>query len=159
MINLSASPFDHTHDEGRKAVVKSNVLKYKLPMFYCNAVGSQTEIVLDGASPVLIKTGNLCEVASERLKRGIGNGTLNNDGSIGAAIVKPASPLFPTAQNTHQFRRTPTLAVFIASGAWNYDYFSKWVLKACLVLPDRRQGSYPVLGLRCAWQRKCKWQF
>ena len=56
MINLSASPFDYTHDEGRKAVVKSNVLKYKLPMFYCNAVGSQTEIVFDGASLVLIKT-------------------------------------------------------------------------------------------------------
>src|ERR1700744_4624530 len=32
MINLSASPFDYTHNEDRKAVIKSNVLKYKLPM-------------------------------------------------------------------------------------------------------------------------------
>ena len=42
MINISASPFDYTHDEGRKATVKANVIKYKLPMFYCNGVGSQT---------------------------------------------------------------------------------------------------------------------
>ncbi len=48
MINISASPFDYTHDEDRKAIIKSNVLKYKLPLIYCNAVGSQTEIVFDG---------------------------------------------------------------------------------------------------------------
>jgi NAD+ synthase (glutamine-hydrolysing) len=60
MINISASPFDYTHDEDRKTIVKANVLKYKLPMFYCNGVGSQTEIVFDGASLVFDKHGNLC---------------------------------------------------------------------------------------------------
>ena len=48
MINISASPFDYTHDEDRKVIVKANVLKYKLPMFYCNEVGSKKKIVLDG---------------------------------------------------------------------------------------------------------------
>ncbi|TAF49301.1 MAG: NAD+ synthase, partial [Sphingobacteriia bacterium] len=38
MLNLSASPFDYTHDEDRKAVIKANVQKYQLPLFYCNAV-------------------------------------------------------------------------------------------------------------------------
>lgn len=60
MINLSASPFDYTHDEDRKAAVKANVLKYKIPMFYCNGVGSQTEIVFDGTSLVFDKHANLC---------------------------------------------------------------------------------------------------
>ena len=60
MINISASPFDYTHDEDRKATIKANVLKYKLPMFYCNTVGSQTEIVFDGASLVFDKDANLC---------------------------------------------------------------------------------------------------
>ncbi|MFX7768305.1 hypothetical protein ABTK15_20080, partial [Acinetobacter baumannii] len=60
MLNLSASPFDYTHDEDRKAVIKANVLKYKIPMFYCNAVGSQTEIVFDGASLIFDKDANLC---------------------------------------------------------------------------------------------------
>jgi len=50
LLNLSASPFDYTHDEDRKATIKANVLKYKIPLFYCNAVGSQTEIVFDGGS-------------------------------------------------------------------------------------------------------------
>ena len=59
MLNLSASPFDYTHNEDRKAVIKSNVLKYKLPMFYCNTVGSQTEIVFDGTSLAFDKQGNL----------------------------------------------------------------------------------------------------
>jgi len=59
MINISASPFDYDHDEDRKEVVRLNCLKYNLPMFYCNAVGSQTEIVFDGGSLVYDRAGNL----------------------------------------------------------------------------------------------------
>jgi len=59
MINLSASPFDYTHAEDRLAVVKRNVLRYKIPMLYCNTVGSQTEIVFDGGSLVYNASGNL----------------------------------------------------------------------------------------------------
>ncbi len=58
MINISASPFDYDHEEDRRAVVRQNVLKYKLPMYYCNAVGSQTEIVFDGGSVVYDAYGN-----------------------------------------------------------------------------------------------------
>ena len=59
MLNLSASPFDYTHVEDRKAIVKLNTSKYKLPMLYCNCVGSQTEIVFDGGSLVMDKDSNL----------------------------------------------------------------------------------------------------
>lgn len=59
MLNLSASPFDYTHVEDRKAIVKLNTQKYKLPMVYCNCVGSQTEIVFDGGSLVFDKDSNL----------------------------------------------------------------------------------------------------
>jgi len=52
MINISASPFDYDHEEDRRAVVRQNVLKYKIPMYYCNAVGAQTEIIFDGGSVV-----------------------------------------------------------------------------------------------------------
>jgi NAD+ synthase (glutamine-hydrolysing) len=58
MINISASPFDYDHEEDRRAVVRQNVLKYKIPMYYCNAVGSQTEIVFDGGSVVYDAYGN-----------------------------------------------------------------------------------------------------
>lgn len=58
MINISASPFDYDHDDDRKEIIRANVLKYKLPMVYCNAVGSQTEVVFDGGSLVFDREGN-----------------------------------------------------------------------------------------------------
>lgn len=59
MINISASPFDYDHDDDRKEIIRANVLKYKLPMFYCNAVGAQTEIVFDGGSLVMNAAGQI----------------------------------------------------------------------------------------------------
>ncbi|KIC96132.1 NAD+ synthase [Flavihumibacter solisilvae] len=59
MINISASPFDYDHDEDRKEIVKANVLKYGLPMLYCNCVGSQTEVVFDGGSVYYNAKGEL----------------------------------------------------------------------------------------------------
>jgi NAD+ synthase (glutamine-hydrolysing) len=59
MINISASPFDYDHEAARRAAIRENVLKYRLPMYYCNAVGSQTEIVFDGGSLVYDAAGNL----------------------------------------------------------------------------------------------------
>jgi NAD+ synthase (glutamine-hydrolysing) len=90
MINLSASPFDYTHDEDRKATIKSNVTKYKLPLFYCNAVGSQTEIVFDGASLIFDAAANLCGELP-RFEEAIQSFILNDDGTIDAPVIEPAS--------------------------------------------------------------------
>ncbi len=81
MINLSASPFDYTHNDDRKAVIRNNVLKYRLPMFYCNGVGSQTEIVFDGASLIFDKHGNVCK-AFAAFKEEFAGVILNDDGTI-----------------------------------------------------------------------------
>ena len=64
MINLSASPFDYTHIDARKSMIRANVLKYGIPLIYCNTVGSQTEIVFDGGSLVFDKTGELLREAA-----------------------------------------------------------------------------------------------
>src|SRR5258706_2112049 len=58
MINLSASPYNYAQDIVRNSIVKAHVLKYKMPMLYCNAVGSQTEIIFDGGSLVYDINGN-----------------------------------------------------------------------------------------------------
>jgi NAD+ synthase (glutamine-hydrolysing) len=60
MINLSASPYNYAQDIVRNSIVKAHVLKYKMPMLYCNTVGSQTEIVFDGGS--LVYNINGCKV-------------------------------------------------------------------------------------------------
>lgn len=58
MLNLSASPYNYAQDIVRNSIVKAHTLKYNLPMVYCNAVGSQTEIVFDGGSLVYDNAGN-----------------------------------------------------------------------------------------------------
>jgi len=58
MINLSASPYNYAQDIVRNSIVKAHVLKYKMPMLYCNTVGSQTEIIFDGGSLVYDINGN-----------------------------------------------------------------------------------------------------
>ncbi len=90
MINLSASPFDYTHDADRQATVKANVLKYGLPMFYCNAVGSQTEIVFDGTSLVFDKNANLCGRLASFEEDGQAF-VLNDDGTIDGPILENAN--------------------------------------------------------------------
>jgi NAD+ synthase (glutamine-hydrolysing) len=59
ILNMSASPFDYTHVEDRKAIIRRNVEKYRIPLLYCNCVGSQTEIVFDGGSLVFDAKANL----------------------------------------------------------------------------------------------------
>ena len=58
MINLSASPYNYAQDIVRNSIVKAHTLKYKMPMLYCNVIGSQTEIIFDGGSLVYDVNGN-----------------------------------------------------------------------------------------------------
>lgn len=125
MINLSASPFDYTHDEDRKAIIKANVLKYKIPIVYCNSVGSQTEIVFDGGSYVFDKQANL--VASLPIfKEAFISVNLNSDGSFNEPIVETANKLPnkecnpATLQENHNIQQ-----VYQALVLGIRDYFNK----------------------------------
>ncbi|MEZ5006586.1 MAG: NAD+ synthase [Chitinophagales bacterium] len=53
IINLSASPFSYKQAKTRINIVKANAERYKIPVFYCNHVGGQTEILFDGGSLVV----------------------------------------------------------------------------------------------------------
>ena len=92
MLNISASPFDYTHVEDRKAIVKLNTGKYKLPMLYCNCVGSQTEIVFDGGSLVADKNSNLIRQLP-LFKEAIEVFDLNDDGTFNDPVTVPAAKL------------------------------------------------------------------
>ena len=92
MLNISASPFDYTHVEDRKAIVKLNVQKYKLPMLYCNCVGSQTEIIFDGGSLVFDKDANLLKHLP-LFEEAIDFVEWNDDGSFNTAIKQKATTI------------------------------------------------------------------
>ncbi|MBP8725890.1 MAG: NAD+ synthase [Saprospiraceae bacterium] len=90
MLNLSASPFDHRHAADRLTVIRANVMRYGIPMFYVNCVGGQTDVLFDGGSVVFGADGrcheelaffeeafavyDLCEVSGEQ-----GRGALPRD--------------------------------------------------------------------------------
>lgn len=59
IINLSASPFSYRQSTDRVHTVKANVARYKVPMFYVNHVGAQTELIFDGGSLVVSPDGQV----------------------------------------------------------------------------------------------------
>lgn len=59
MINVSASPFSHDHDLERIHVIRANVERYNVPIFYVNHVGGQTELLFDGGSVVMSPNGKV----------------------------------------------------------------------------------------------------
>jgi len=59
ILNLSASPFSYKQAKERIHVVKANIKRYKIPMFYVNYAGAQTEIIFDGGSLVVSPNGKV----------------------------------------------------------------------------------------------------
>ncbi|MFN8247738.1 MAG: NAD+ synthase [Ferruginibacter sp.] len=149
MINLSASPFDYTHEEDRKAVVKANVQKYKIPMFYCNAVGSQTEIVFDGTSLVFDKYANLCgKLASFR--EDMQAFVLNDDGMINAAVIEPAERITDTELNPSNLEESLNIEhVYEALLMGIRDYFSKMGFSKATLGSSGGIDSAVTLALAC----------
>lgn len=149
MLNISASPFDYTHDEDRKAVIKSNVVKYKLPMFYCNAVGSQTEIVFDGASLVFDKDANLCK-ALPMFEEVLETVTVNDDGSIAADILEPAGRVPDKELNPATLEPELNIRqVYDALIMGIRDYFSKMGFTKAILGSSGGIDSAVTLALAC----------
>lgn len=59
ILNLSASPFHYEQATQRKHILKANVARYGLPLFYVNHAGAQTEIIFDGGSLVMSPDGRI----------------------------------------------------------------------------------------------------
>lgn len=58
MLNLSASPFSAGHHAAREHTLVSNIERYRIPIFYCNSIGAQTELIFDGGSMIYDGNGN-----------------------------------------------------------------------------------------------------
>ena len=149
LLNLSASPFDYTHDEDRKATIKANVLKYKIPLFYCNAVGSQTEIVFDGGSFAFDKMANLCG-ALPMFEDAMEIFECTEEGMINAPIIEPAArvpnkelnPLtLEPALNIDQVYNALVLGV--------RDYFTKMGFKKAILGSSGGIDSAVTLAIAC----------
>ena len=149
MINLSASPFDYTHNEDRKAIIKANVLKYKLPMVYCNAVGSQTEIVFDGASLVFDKNANLCKQLP-MFQEALEAVQINDDGTINASIIEVASAVPNQELNPIGLSETLNInQIYDALVLGIKDYFNKMGFTKAILGSSGGIDSAVTLALAC----------
>jgi NAD+ synthase (glutamine-hydrolysing) len=149
MLNISASPFDYTHVEDRKAIVKLNVQKYKLPMLYCNCVGSQTEIVFDGGSLVFDKHANMIKHLSLFDEELVGF-ELNDDGTFAEPIVATADTLPNEEFSPAHLDETLCIAeIHDAIVLGIRDYFSKMGFTKAILGSSGGIDSAVTLALAC----------
>lgn len=59
ILNLSASPFHLGKSAHRQAMVSQLARRYRVPFFYCNMVGGNDQLVFDGHSLAVDRTGRL----------------------------------------------------------------------------------------------------
>ncbi len=149
MLNLSASPFDYTHVEDRKAIVKLNVEKYKLPMLYCNCVGSQTEIVFDGGSLVFDKHSNLVKQLP-LFGEAFDVFELKDDGTFIQPVVVTAKDLPDAEFNPAELDyNLSTAEIYNAIVMAIKDYFSKMGFAKAILGSSGGIDSAVTLALAC----------
>ncbi len=149
MINVSASPFDYLHAEGRISMVKQNVAKYKLPIIYCNTVGSQTEIVFDGGSLVLDAHQNLI-AELPYFEEALHAVTLHEEKGFLEPVIKTAAQLpivellpdeFDPEEDIDEIHQALILGI--------RDYFTKMGFSKAIVASSGGIDSAVVLALAC----------
>lgn len=149
MLNLSASPFDYTHVEDRKAIVKLNTSKYKLPMLYCNCVGSQTEIVFDGGSLVMDKDSNLVKQLP-LFEEAIGLVEWKEDGTFDLPVLVPAAQLPVAEFNPAELDyNLCTAEIYQAILTGIRDYFTKMGFTKAILGSSGGIDSAVTLAIAC----------
>ena len=147
MINISASPFDYGHAEGRIGTVKKNVDRYKLPMIYCNTVGSQTEIVFDGGSLVMNSRQDLiCELPL--FKEDMQCVHWNEDGEFTEPVIKKAVGISESEEAPEIFDAEENIEeIYDALVLGIKDYFLKMGFTKAIVASSGGIDSALVLAL------------
>lgn len=149
IINISASPFDYAQAEERLGIVKQNVAKYKVPMVYCNTVGSQTEVVFDGGSVVMDAEQNLV-AELPYFKEALQSVDLKEDSSFEQPIIKqakdipfadPMPPELDSWLDIHEIYDALVLGI--------KDYFSKMGFRKAIVASSGGIDSAVTLTLAC----------
>lgn len=149
MINISASPFDYTHVEDRKAILKLNTGKYKLPMLYCNCVGSQTEIIFDGGSLVFDKHSNLVKQLP-LFEEAMDIFELKNDGTFNIPVITAAKDLPDAEFNPAEFDpKLCTAEIHDAIVMGIKDYFGKMGFSKAILGSSGGIDSAVTLVLAC----------
>lgn len=143
MINLSASPFDYMHADGRLQTIKKNVAKYNLPIIYSNTVGSQTEIVFDGGSLAMNKNGVIIQQLPyfNEAIQSVSWQDLSNESTESSYIKEPNFNMLYPQLNIDAIHQALIIGI--------RDYFEKLGFKEAIVASSGGIDSAVVLALAC----------
>lgn len=143
MINLSASPFDYMHADGRLQTIKKNVAKYNLPIIYSNTVGSQTEIVFDGGSLAMNKNGVIIQQLPyfKEAIQSVSWQDLSNESTESSYIKEPNFNMLYPQLNIDAIHQALIIGI--------RDYFEKLGFKEAIVASSGGIDSAVVLALAC----------
>lgn len=149
MVNLSASPFDYIHADNRKWMVRENVIKYGIPMIYCNTIGSQTEIIFDGGSLAMNADGSIAAELpyfSEALYsvHWDDTGSITSEGNTKVTDILTVSGIpvcYDPQLNISKIHDALILGI--------RDYFSKMGFRKAIVASSGGIDSAVVLTLAC----------
>jgi NAD+ synthase (glutamine-hydrolysing) len=147
MLNLSASPFDYVHGEGRRHVVSENVERYGLPMVYCNAVGAQTEVMFDGGSMVMAGNGDIV-MELPYFREALNCVELDVTGRFAQPALRSKEDIPEAEEIPQQFeeaRNIPLIHEALLLGI--RDYFSKMGFRQAIVASSGGIDSAVVLAL------------
>ncbi|MCE9541920.1 MAG: NAD+ synthase [Verrucomicrobia bacterium] len=61
LINLSASPFQYGKPIRRMQMLKAQAKRFRVPVYYCNSIGGNDQLVFDGHSLVIAADGIRCK--------------------------------------------------------------------------------------------------
>ncbi len=140
-----------------REIIRANVRKYRLPMYYCNTVGSQTEIVFDGGSLIFDAQGNIVKELPYFEEA-------TACSSIWKHCRNPAKaiPSMRLSLNSRSIRESwysiITFTVFMMRIVLGIkDYFGKMGFKQAILGSSGgiRQRSYPGPGVRSAGRGEC----
>ena len=149
MINLSASPFDYTRIEERKSIIQANVAKYKIPMIYCNTVGSQTEIIFDGGSLVFDKDANLLK-EGKYFEEDMMTFNLLDNGSFEEMSIATSKEISSVKWNPRVYdQHLHTDRIYDAIVLGVKDYFSKMGFKHAILGSSGGIDSAVTLAIAC----------
>lgn len=149
MINISASPFDYLHAEGRLSMIKQNVQRYKIPMIYCNTVGSQTEIVFDGGSLVMDAHQNIV-AQLPYFHEAMQHITLHPDKTFDQPVIQTAAQIPFAELLPDEFNEEYDIdEIYEALLLGIRDYFRKMGFSKAIVASSGGIDSAVVLALAC----------
>ena len=121
IINIAASPFSYIHPEERKQMFETATAHYKLPLFYVNALGANTDLIFDGGSMVIASTDGVIDELNY-CKEDFAVYELSSDN-----LVRPINPVKRKKTVNHTERIYNALILGIR------DYFQKNNLSSALL--------------------------